>query len=302
MDISIIIVNYNTKELIRNCICSVFEKTQGVDFEVIVVDNASQDGSQEMLKKEFPNIKLIENNENLGFGRANNLGARYAKGKYLFLLNSDTILLSNAVKILFDFMESSPKCGICGGNLYDESGKPTMSYSMFLPSFTDELNIFFLEMIGKMMYGKNTLHNHSDKKRIVGFISGADFMIRAEIFGRMNGFDEDFFMYYEETELTFRVRKAGWLSYSIPQAKITHLESKSTKNWQTSTKIFFESRDKYYRKTHNKLYHKICNALLWINLSYRYIAYKIIGNTNKCDYYKYIIKVQKKLQQKVAFF
>ena len=107
MDVSVIIVNYNTKELTRNCLKSVFEKTKGVNFEVIVSDNGSTDGSIEMIKSEFPEVILIENNANLGFGAANNRALKIARGKYVFYLNSDTLLLNNAVKIFFDYSSTT---------------------------------------------------------------------------------------------------------------------------------------------------------------------------------------------------
>ena len=107
MDVSIIIVNYNTKKLIKNCINSIYKHTKDVDFEIIVSDNGSVDGSVEMIKSEFPNVILIENNANLGFGAANNRGLKIAKGKYIFYLNSDTVLLNNAVKYFFDYWENA---------------------------------------------------------------------------------------------------------------------------------------------------------------------------------------------------
>jgi hypothetical protein len=130
MDVSIIIVNYNTSELLKDCINSVLKKTQNVKYELIVIDNASSDCSIKMMKNEFPSIKLIESKENLGFGRANNLGARYATGKYLLLLNTDTLLINNAINILFDFMEKDTKQTIaaCGGNLYNLDRTENYSY------------------------------------------------------------------------------------------------------------------------------------------------------------------------------
>ena len=129
MDVSIIIVNYNTLELTKNTIDSVNEKTKDLNYEIILVDNASTDGSVEFFEKEYKNkIIFIKNDENLGFGRANNRGIKIAKGKYVFLLNSDTLLINNAIKILFDFMEKNNNCGVCGGNLYTLTLQPTNSF------------------------------------------------------------------------------------------------------------------------------------------------------------------------------
>ena len=123
INVSIIIVSYNTKELTHNCLKSVFEQTVNIDFEVIVSDNGSTDGSVEMIKKYFPQVALIENGANLGFGMANNRGLKVAKGKYIFYLNSDTILLNNAVKIFFDYWENAEdkeSIGALGGILLDK--------------------------------------------------------------------------------------------------------------------------------------------------------------------------------------
>ena len=125
MDVSIIIVNYNTKQLLKDCLNSIYEHTENISFEVIVSDNGSKDGSIEMLKAEFPQVILIENNANLGFGKANNKGLAIAKGKYIFYLNSDTILLNNAVKLFFDYFEENGKkenIGALGCNLLDKQG------------------------------------------------------------------------------------------------------------------------------------------------------------------------------------
>ena len=138
--VSIIMVNYNTKELTKKAIQAVFDKTEGVEYEIIVVDNDSKDGSVEELKKTFQDkIIIIESKENLGFGRGNNLGIKQAKGKYIFLLNSDTELINNAIKIFYDYMEQNEQVGICGGNLYNVNCVPEDSYIMH----RDTISSFF---------------------------------------------------------------------------------------------------------------------------------------------------------------
>lgn len=127
-DVSIILVNYKTKDLAKQCIESIYEKTHDVNFDIYVIDNGSDDGIEELLKQEFPRVKFLQNNENKGFGAGNNIALRVFDSKYAFLLNTDTILINNAVKILFDFMEANPKTGACGGNLYDEQGQNIHSY------------------------------------------------------------------------------------------------------------------------------------------------------------------------------
>jgi GT2 family glycosyltransferase len=276
MKISIIIVNYNTKELTEQCLQSIYQETQDVDFEIIIVDNASADGSQELLRNKFPNVKLIKNTENVGFGRANNLGAKYAKGKYLFLLNSDTVLLNNAVKILADFMNNHLKCGICGGSLFDADKKPILSYGM-LPSIWQELKILLNLPLEQ--------YNKSHKPKKVGYITGADLMIRADLFKKLNGFDSDFFMYYEETELTFRVKKAGYMVYNVPEAEIIHLEGQSVASQQKAGKLTCASRKLYLKKTHSAFYVKILNFIWWLTIKSRLLLFYIFGQKERVKYW-----------------
>ena len=140
--VSIIIVNYNTAELLNDCIDSVQSKTVNVDYEIIVVDNNSEKGSLDHLIEKYPTVNFIFSEENLGFGRANNLGATKARGKYLFLLNPDTLLVNNAIAILYDFMEVNPESGVCGGNLYKADNSPAISYHT-MSFYTREWRILF---------------------------------------------------------------------------------------------------------------------------------------------------------------
>jgi GT2 family glycosyltransferase len=295
MNVSIIIVSYNTKALLKQCLISVFEETHDINFEVIVVDNISHDGSQQMIRDEFPNVLLIESPENLGFGRANNLGAKYAQGKYLFLLNPDTIVLNNAVKILADFLDNNPEAGICGGNVFKENKKPSFSYEMLLPSILWELNKFLpykLIRLLQLLHWRNSNFNHTGQTKEVGYIVGADLMINRNLFNQLNGFDPDFFLYYEETELTFRVRKAGYKIFSVPQAEIIHLDGQTfSGDWQKRNKISMDGRKIYYLKTHNRVTIVICDFLYWLNLLLKCIQFKVIGDTQKYLYFKYLLKI-----------
>jgi hypothetical protein len=255
MDVSIIIVNYKTPQLCIDCINSVFEKTQGIDYEIIVVDNDSQDNSIQILSDYFGDkIKLIDAKANLGFGKANNLGAKYAIGEYLFLLNSDTILRNNAIKILFDFISADKKIGIVGGNLFDANGKPAHSFmikqidlnGLRITSFFSAMRHKLFRVISNKEFNDTTMPIALD-----GYITGADLLISRSVFEEVGGFDKDFFMYFEESELTCRVHKFGYKVYSVPQAEITHLEGASTGRSSFSARrqrMYDESAIKYFRK------------------------------------------------------
>ncbi|MDR1554254.1 MAG: glycosyltransferase family 2 protein [Prevotellaceae bacterium] len=283
MNVSIIIVNYNTKTLLKQCLKSVFDNTTDISFEVIVVDNSSTDGSQQMIKDEFQNVILIESSENIGFGRANNLGAKAAKGKYLMLLNSDTVLVNNAIKILFDFIDKNPAAGICGGNLFDENKKPIHSYSK-MPGIMQEIK--------RLLFIPDTDYfNCTNKPKKVGYVTGADLMIRSDIFNQLNGFDSDFFMYYEESELTYRVKKEGYKVYSVPQAEIIHLEKKSFSDNNNRLGMIFRSCQTYYKKTHSRLYRIITNTILLTTIISRLIIFSFTKDTKKKNCWKSILKI-----------
>lgn len=256
MDVSIIIINYNTKDLIKNCINSILLKTFGVKVEVIVVDNSSTDGSQQMIKNEFCNVILIESNENLGFGKANNLGAKRAKGKYLFLLNSDTILLNNSIKFFFDFFEQNNvyKLGAIGSILLDINNNPTHSYN----SFPTKKSI--LKAILQGYFFKNKDNTPAPKFIVknlpifVDYITGADIFLTKNLFEDMNGFDQAFFLYYEETDLQKRIQKRGYRNMIIGGPQIIHLEGGSNKAPQFSLRkraTYTQSTLHYFKNNSN---------------------------------------------------
>lgn len=290
MDVSIIIVNYNTLNLTKDTIDSVLEKTKGISYEIILVDNASKDGSIKFFEKNYKDkIIFIKNKENLGFGRANNKGIEIAKGKYIFLLNSDTLLINNAIKILFDFMEENKKCGICGGNLYSINFEPMHSFKNKLPDIQSEFHeyINMFEKVKEKVLKKENDFNFSLLPKEVGYITGADMLIRKEILNEIKGFDEDFFMYSEEAELTYRVKNKGYKVYSVPDAKIIHLEGKSTKIKVKKIEMQLDGKYKYYQKTYGK---EACKKLYIISQIGFFIRAIL---TLKFDYLK-IIKINRK--------
>jgi len=242
MDISIIIINYKTPDLVIDCIQSINEKTRDISYEIIVVDNASGDNSIEIIKKEFKeNIKLIEADENLGFGKANNLGVRYATGKYILLLNSDTVLINNAIKIMYDYIRTSAKIGIVGGNLYSADMKENSSFSLIFDDMeTVKKQAKWVSIIGDLLlkqfrqrfysdeqkrkYIYKDSFNYTEEPMEVGYIFGTDMMLSKKLYDSIGGFDPEFFMYAEEEELSWRVHEKGYKIVSVPDAKIIHLD------------------------------------------------------------------------------
>ncbi len=225
MDVSIVLVNYNTKDLTLKCLESIYEKTSGIEFDVFVIDNASADGSSQAIKENFSQVILIENKENLGFGRANNIGIKNSKAKYVLFLNTDTILINNAVKVLFDLLESDTKIAACGGNLFAEDGSYVHSFGYLNSPKRQLLRIFGLRYLLKD--SKNNVERKSLQE--VEQVIGADLMIRKSVLDEVGLFSEKFFLYFEESELQFRIRKAGYKIFYSPEAKLIHTEGGSTK-------------------------------------------------------------------------
>lgn len=300
MDVSVIIVNYNTLELTKNTINSVIEKTKELNYEIILVDNASTDGSIEFFEKEYKNkIIIIRNSENLGFGRANNKGIEIARGKYVFLLNSDTLLINNAIKILFDFMEKNEDCGVCGGNLFDIDLKPTHSFLRKLPCLTSEID-FQLNFFGKVfrkVVNKRNDFNYSKNEKEVGYITGADMMIRKKVLLETGMFDKEFFMYSEESELTYRIKQKKYRVISVPQAKIIHLEGKSSIFKEKKYHMFLESKYKYFYKTSRLKDCKYIYYISQVGYFFRFLMtlnedYLKIIKINKEEYNKFLVTYQ----------
>lgn len=250
--VSIIIVNYNTASLIEDCIQSIVKYTKNVNYEIIVVDNNSHGDNIQILKKINQISKLILLDVNLGFGGANNKGVEQASGKFLFFLNPDTLLCNNAIKILVDFLTAHSQCGACGGNLYNVHMTLIHSHNKRFPGVIDELDQALKRSLSYLLDKGNTLFNTTIHPLEVAFITGADLMIPKHIFTQVDGFDPKFFMYYEDTQLQYKIRKLGYKIFNVPTAKIIHLEGQSFKLSRDREKRILISRRKYYLLTGGK--------------------------------------------------
>lgn len=258
VDVSIIIVNYNTWQLTVDCIQSICDQTIEVTYEIIVVDNSSSDASVDNIKKHHPFVTLIESKKNLGFGRGNNLAAMQAKGKYLFFLNSDTLLVNDAISVLKNYMDSHSNVGICGGNLYDIHMNPKHSHLRVFPSIFNDYDLATRRLLSRVFIS-NMQFNNSGKPLEVAYITGADMMIARELFEQISGFDPDFFLYYEETELTYRVKKMGYKVVNVPASQIIHLEGKSSTVSESKMRIMQQSRLMFFSKCYSVFYCIVSN-------------------------------------------
>lgn len=237
VDLSIIIISFKTKKLTKETIESVIRKTKGVSYEIIVADNASDDGSIETLKtlaKKYPFVRLILNHDNIGFGQGNNQGMKIARGRYLLLLNSDTVVKNNALGEMVVWMDAHPKVGIAtcalkfpNGSIQGTGGYfPTLPRVLTWMTFLDDI-----PGLGRLMKPFHPMHGLSPLDKNVGFfknkremdwITGAFFLIRRQVFRDVGYFDKDYFMYVEEVDYCFRAKRAGWEIWYLPRWSIIH--------------------------------------------------------------------------------
>jgi GT2 family glycosyltransferase len=256
-DISVSIVSYNTRELLRACLQSLLDRQAAAEasLEIIVADNGSSDGTEEMVKSDFPSVLFICTGGNVGYGRANNVGLSEAHGRYYFVLNSDTEVEPGALAGMTTFMDSRPDIGMLGAQLVLPDGSiqrscardPTLLAVFWEQTYLDKL------FPNNSVTGSYLMSDwdYSDKREVEQ-VCGACFFVRAEAFRQIGGFDPAYFMYFEDTDFCVRLRKAGWPIFFYPEARIQHhLGASSGKSWRSRALMvssYNHSRYIYYRK------------------------------------------------------
>lgn len=276
--VSIIILSFNTSKLLQECLESVLKTLSSFPHEIIVVDNKSSDDSVAMVKKHFSSVNLIENTENAGFAKGCNLGARRAKGEYLLFLNSDTQMTENPLPSLLEVFEKDEKTGIVGGLLKNFDGSLQRSFGRF----------YGLKEIIIMLFGgerTELLVNKVEKPTIVDWVSGGFMMVRKEVFEKVGGFDERFFMYIEDMELCYRVHRKGFLVYHDPNAVVSHLGQGSS-NKSFAIIHIFQGLKIFYRKHRNTLSYTVLLLLLYLKAFLSIAVGLISHNKNMVSTYQ----------------
>ena len=259
-----------------DCLNSIYENVKDIDVEIYVVDNNSTDGSQAAVKNGFPDVKLIENETNTGFGYANNQALRIMQGRFAVLLNSDAVLKENSVKRLLAFMTTTPSAGIAGVQLLNDDGSRQNSIDNFPSSETEIFNKSILRLF---FPGKYPSKNMSYKDPIeVDSVIGACMMVRKEAIGDVGVFDEDYFIFLEETDWCFRMNKKGWKVYHVPDAEVFHLSGHSKKRTPWRSQIeYYISLYKFFKKNRTQASYLTLRVLkpckIFINL-----ILNILGN------------------------
>ncbi|MDF2881130.1 MAG: putative glycosyltransferase [Clostridiaceae bacterium] len=258
MKISIIIVSYNTKQLLADCINSIEKNLYNFSYEIVVVDNNSADGSADMLKAEYSHVKLIANNYNAGFAKANNQGLELCSGDYILLLNSDTIVLKDAISTLVGFMDSHSHTAICGPKLLNSDMTLQLPCRRGFPRLINSVSYFsgISRIFPKSRIFGSYLMTYMDSgiNHEVDAVSGACLLIRRKVLSQIGGLlDEAFFMHFEDIDLCYRAKKSGYKVYYIHNSEVIHLKGQSSILRSSGvSRNFFDSALLYFKKNYRK--------------------------------------------------
>ena len=270
-ELSIIIVNYNVKHFLEQCLQSVFDACKNINAEVIVVDNNSHDASCEMITQKFSDVKIIANKDNTGFSKANNQGVAIAKGEYVLILNPDTVVAEDTFEKILDFAKTKNNLGALGVKLIDGTGTFLPESKRGIP--TPKVSFNKLTGISSKQTGKYyASHLKENEAGVIEVLVGAFMLIKRSIYNEVKGFDEDYFMYGEDIDLSYKIHKKGYQNYYYPKTKIIHYKGESTKKDVKYLKHFYGAMKIFYDKHFklNIIYDFLMSfgIKLWYNLQY----------------------------------
>ncbi len=279
LDLSVVIVNWNVCDLLRCCLHSLLANTQHptspIQIELIVIDNASSDGSAEMVRTEFPQVQLIANDQNQGFTAATNQGLAVAQGRYLLLLNPDTEVVGDALATMVRYMDAHPQVGALGPQLYYPDGSRQPSRRRF-PTFTTAL--VESTIIQEWWRDNRFLRRYymadtpDDTIQEVDWVIGACLLVRRQVYEQVGGLDEGFFMYSEELDWCRRIKDAGWQVVYLPTATVIHHEGRSSEQVVPARHIYFQSsKVRYFRKHHGALRAELLRRFLLATYVYQLV-------------------------------
>jgi len=255
-DISFIIVNWNTKDLLLECLGSISQAVNETAFEIWLVDNGSSDGSVDAVKETYPYVKIIENKTNLGFAAANNLALERMKGRYALLLNTDAVLTKGAVDALYNFMEGTPEAAIACGQLLNTDGSRQNSIANFPSILSLVSNETFLRLLFPRRFPSKR-RKYPTPIEVESCI-GACMMVRKKAIDKVGSLDERYFFFLEETDWAYRMKHAGWKICFVPTAKIFHAQGKSVGVRADARIMFYRSRYTFFKKWHPGTYPLVC--------------------------------------------
>jgi GT2 family glycosyltransferase len=280
MELSIIIVNWNSMEYLRKCVRSIQAETQGLEFEIIVIDSASFDGCAEMLRMEFPHVRFIQSQENLGFSKSNNLACLSATGESVLFLNPDTEIVGPAINVLHSTLKSLPAAGAVGGKLLNTNGTVQTSCVQAFPTILNQL--LSAEALRQLtpkarLWGMRAIFENGGKPSEVEMISGACLMMRRSVFEKIGQFSEEYFMYAEDVDLCYKARRLGMTNYYFGEAVIVHHGGGSSQLARSnfSNIMMTESIWQFLKKWHGGIY-SFCYRLVLIGAALIRVSLLII--------------------------
>lgn len=257
-DVSVCIVNWNTRALIDRCLSSIYQTKQSVVFDVVVVDNGSQDGSQRLISESYPLVRLIQNTDNRGFGSGNNQAICASTGRYCLLLNSDTLIFDGTLDAMVAFMDRHPQAAVVTGKVFRDVGMPdiVISYAPTVPSpwilfFNDLISITGLKKFfpnSRLIKRWTWIGRNPEQEQEVATVTGACMGVRRDAITQVGLFDEAFFMYLEESDWCYRFLKAGWKLYYTPTVAIVHFCEGSSRLRSDRDQLYYRSLAYYFKK------------------------------------------------------
>ncbi|TBR18761.1 MAG: glycosyltransferase family 2 protein [Chitinophagaceae bacterium] len=277
LQVSIIIVNYNVKLFLEQCLLSVRNAIGLLQTEIIVVDNCSSDESIEYLSSRFPDVEFISNKENVGFAKACNQGAKQASGNFLLFLNPDTIISENSIRECYDFFEKNNECGATGVRMINGDGEFLRESKRGFPnpaaSFNKLMGLSKLFPRSKFFSTYYLGHIKEKENNLVPVLAGAFMMLNRKVWEIIKGFDESFFMYGEDIDLSYRVQQAGYKNYYLGSITITHLKGKSTRGNKKQIDHFYGAMKIFVKKHYSKKKSFLFIGLLHMGIELRkYLA------------------------------
>jgi GT2 family glycosyltransferase len=280
-DVSIVVVNWNTKELLRRCTESIFRETKEVVIEVIIVDNGSADGSAEAIQQEFPNVHIIRNNENKGFAAASNQGIEISRGRYVLLLNSDLEMVDRTIDKIVRFADANSCAGVVGCKIinFDDSVQPSC---FTFPSFTNLLfRTFYLNKFFPRhhVFGRECMTWWSYDDTIeVEAVKGCFMFVRRSAIEQVGVLDEIFFLYFEESDWCYRMRQHGWKTIFTPSAKVMHVGGAAAERaGAVSLLHFVHSQQLFFNKYRGRIYYSLCGYMSGLFFGLRIVPWALFA-------------------------
>ncbi|WP_151733834.1 glycosyltransferase family 2 protein ['Paenibacillus yunnanensis' Narsing Rao et al. 2020] len=275
VDVSILILNYNTCRLTLDCIRSVYDSETGYSYEIILIDNNSHDNSVEMIRQEFPDVRLIANTENVGFAKGNNQGMEVSAGRYVLLLNSDTVVRKDTLETMVALMDRRPELGAAGCKVILPDGSLDKACKRGFP--TPSASFYYAFGFSKLFPDKPRFNGYQlgyldpDEEYPVDALVGAFMLVRRETMEQVGGLDEEFFMYGEDLDWCFRIKEAGWGIYYYPRTSIIHLKGGSAR--RRPFKIVYEFHRAmilFHRKHYAGRYNSMINGVVYAGVGVKF--------------------------------